>query len=112
MGEFQFKLLNKYLATNAFLYKIDVVSSPVCSLCEKEIKSLEHIFVHCNYTEEFGQKLLSGFALNLNVNINKNRGAIVTALFCYVINLYANVQLMKRDIVTAVIYCYITTEFL
>ena len=27
------------------------------------------------------------------------------------LNLYANVQLVKRDIVTAVIYCYITTEF-
>ena len=26
-------------------------------------------------------------------------------------NLYANVQLMKRDMVTAVINCYITTEF-
>ena len=26
-------------------------------------------------------------------------------------NLYVNVQLVKRDRVTAVIYCYITTEF-
>ena len=26
-------------------------------------------------------------------------------------NLYTNVQVVKRDIVTAVIYCYITTEF-
>ena len=26
-------------------------------------------------------------------------------------NLYANIQLMKRDLVTAVIYYYITTEF-
>ena len=26
-------------------------------------------------------------------------------------NLYVNVQLVKRDIVTAVIFCYITTEF-
>ena len=30
---------------------------------------------------------------------------------CYLFNLYANVQLVKRDIVTAVIYCYITTDF-
>ena len=49
--EFQFKLLNKYLATNAFLNKIGVVSSSVCSFCEKENESLEHIFIHCNYTE-------------------------------------------------------------
>ena len=31
--------------------------------------------------------------------------------FCYCFYLYANVQLVKRDIVTAVIYCYITTDF-
>ena len=31
--------------------------------------------------------------------------------FCYFFSLYANVQLVKRDIVTAVIYCYITTDF-
>ena len=30
--------------------------------------------------------------------------------FCYCFSLYANVQLVKRDIVTAVI-CYITTDF-
>ena len=32
-------------------------------------------------------------------------------LLLFFFNLYANVQLMKRDIVTAVIYYYITTEF-
>ena len=31
--------------------------------------------------------------------------------FCYCFYLYLNVQLMKRDIVIAVIYCYITTDF-
>ena len=31
--------------------------------------------------------------------------------FCYCFYLFANVQLVKRDIVTAVIYCYITTDF-
>ena len=31
--------------------------------------------------------------------------------FCYCFYLDANVQLMKRDIITAVIYCYITTDF-
>ena len=31
--------------------------------------------------------------------------------FCYCLSLYANVQLVKHDIVTAIIYCYITTDF-
>ena len=69
MREFQFKLLNKYLATNAFLYKIGVASSPVCSFCGKENESLEHIFIHCNYTEEFWAEVTK-WLCSLNVNIN------------------------------------------
>ena len=36
--------------------------------------------------------------------------ALVARIY-YFFNLYANVQLVKLDIVTAVIYYYITTEF-
>ena len=32
-------------------------------------------------------------------------------IYYYFLNLYPNVQLVKRDIVTAVIYYYITTKF-
>ena len=69
LAEFQFKLLNKYLAINAFLYKIAVASSPVCSFCGKENESLEHIFIHCNYTEEFWAEVTK-WLCSLNVNIN------------------------------------------
>ena len=31
--------------------------------------------------------------------------------FCYCFYLYLNVQAVKRDIVIAAIYCYITTDF-
>ena len=37
--------------------------------------------------------------------------AIIVRSYYYFFNLYVNVQHVKRDIVTAVIYCYITTEF-
>ena len=39
--------------------------------------------------------------------------ALVVRSYCFFFffKLYANVQLVKRDKVTAVIYCYITTEF-
>ena len=63
-SEFQFKLLNKSLATNGFLYKIGVVSSPVCSLCEKERTNPSNISLFIAIIpKNFGQKLLSGFAL-------------------------------------------------
>ena len=69
MREFQFKLLNKYLVTNAFLYKIGAVSSSVCSFCGKENESLEHILIHYNYTKEFWAEVIK-WLCSLNVNIN------------------------------------------
>ena len=69
MPEFQFKLLNKYLVTNVFLYKIGVVSSPVCSFCGKENESLEHILINCNYTKEFWAEVIK-WLRSLKVNIN------------------------------------------
>ena len=47
--------------------------------------------------------------LNRAVKLTVTR--IVQLRFCYCLYLFANVQLVKRDIVTAVIYCYITTDF-
>ena len=73
---------------------------------------------HQHFTE---RRSASGNRQNLK---NKNRGAVlnnralklkatdtVQLPFRYCFSLYADVQLVKRDIVTAVIYCYITTDF-
>jgi len=61
--------LKKNLATNAFLYKIGVVSYPECSFCEKEKESLEQIFIQCNYTEKVWAEVIKWLS-SLNVNIN------------------------------------------
>ena len=53
LREFQYKLLNMRLATNAFLYKIGILSSPACSLCGEAGESLEHLFVTCHYSVNF-----------------------------------------------------------
>ena len=50
------------------------------------------------------------------LKIVNNRDCVIQSwLSAYVVKdfiyFYANVQLMKRDIVTAVIYCYISTDF-
>ncbi|KAL9967827.1 hypothetical protein ACROYT_G026124 [Oculina patagonica] len=44
LREFQYKLLNRCLVTNAFLCKIGILSSPACSLCGEADESLEHLF--------------------------------------------------------------------
>ena len=87
LRQFQFKLLNKYLATNAFLYKIGVASSPLRSFCEKENESLEHIFIYCNYAEEFWAEVIK-WLRSLNVNIsNLNDKEIMLALECQIVKI-------------------------
>ena len=41
--EFQYKILNRYLTTNAFLHKIGLIASPLCTFCGAESESLEHL---------------------------------------------------------------------
>ena len=51
--EFQYKLLNRCLPTNAFLNKIGIVASPACSFCGETDESLEHLFLTCHYITKF-----------------------------------------------------------
>ena len=41
--EFQYKILNKYLPTNSFLYKNGLKPSPLCTFCDEESETLEHL---------------------------------------------------------------------
>ena len=51
--EFQYKSLNRYLITNSFLNRIGLITSPLCTFCEQENESLEHLFIICPYTTSF-----------------------------------------------------------
>ena len=45
--EFQYRILNRYLVTNSFLQKIGKIDSSMCSFCNAEAESLEHLFLSC-----------------------------------------------------------------
>ena len=61
--EFQYKLLHRYLATNDFLNKIGISSSPRCSLCDGADESLEHLFVSCQITQSFWAEVIKWLAI-------------------------------------------------
>ena len=42
---FQYKILNNILYLNQRLYHINLVESPLCSLCNREIESISHLFL-------------------------------------------------------------------
>ena len=59
--EFQNELLNRCLVTNAFLFKVGVVSTPACSFCGDIDESLEHLITSCHYSKKFWAEVTKWF---------------------------------------------------
>ena len=55
--EFQFKVLNNILNLNYKLYKMKVISSPLCSFCDLENETIEHFFWKCTIVQDFWNQL-------------------------------------------------------
>ena len=50
---FQFNLLHRIIYTNRLLCKTNLVDSDLCTFCEEEVESLEHLFFRCKISEDF-----------------------------------------------------------
>ena len=59
--EFQYKLLNRCLVTNAFLFKVGLASTPTCSFCGDMDESLEHLITSCHYSKTFWAEVIKWF---------------------------------------------------
>ena len=54
---FQYKLINRILATNTFLTKIGIKDDNTCSFCRENNETLVHLFYDCQYVSQFWQTL-------------------------------------------------------
>ena len=63
-----YKLLNRCLAMNVLLSKIEIIPSPACSFCGEADESLEHIFVTCHYIKKFWAEVIK-WVSNLGIEI-------------------------------------------
>ena len=57
--DFQYKILNRMLFTNSKLFKLKLVESPLCSFCDKNEETLEHLFVFCEHSKAFWKEISS-----------------------------------------------------
>ena len=55
---FQYKILNRILFTNKSLYKMKIVSSPLCTFCNTSDESLEHLFCYCKHSLAFWKSVV------------------------------------------------------
>ena len=76
LREFQYKVLNRYLATNTFLKKIGKTDSSACSFCSVTDESLEHPFVTCQFTATLWEKLII-WCNNLNIKVESLSAVVI-----------------------------------
>ena len=66
----QFRIVHRILATNSFLFKIHLVDSDLCTFCNTEKETLEHLFYDCYVTKHF----LSDFCDWVLTKVNLHSG--------------------------------------
>ena len=49
----QFNLFHRIIYTNRLLCKTNLVDSDLCTFCEEEVESLEHLFFRCKISQDF-----------------------------------------------------------
>ena len=57
--DFQYKILNRILFTNAKLSKLKLVESPLCTSCGKDKETPEHLFVFCQSSRAYWKEISS-----------------------------------------------------
>ena len=54
---FQFKLLQRRIATQNYLYKIGISLTDACTFCEQNTETVIHLFWECGFVQKFLTKL-------------------------------------------------------
>ena len=74
---FQYRLVNRILNTNTFLYMIGRSENDACEFCYKEKESLIHLFCDCKVICSFWEGVMSWIHSKLNITIHLNTLTII-----------------------------------
>ena len=55
---FQTRILHRIIPTENYLYKCKLVDSPLCTFCNTETQTIEHLFWRCEISKRFWDELL------------------------------------------------------
>ena len=69
LRDFQYKINNKILVTNSFLFKIDEIDSEICSYCKEQPEKTHHLFLTCPTVKIFWNELKTWLHANINLEI-------------------------------------------
>ena len=77
LKDFQFKILNRILVTNRFLFKIKRIETDKCSYCNKESESIAHLLFDCEKVKEFWNMLKIWLYNNVNIDLQLDYKSII-----------------------------------
>ena len=69
---FQYRLIHRILGTQRLLYKMGIVQSELCLLCQSDTETLKHLFYDCSISRQIWNDVKlwiaskTGFSLNLS----------------------------------------------
>ena len=75
--ELQYKILNNYLNTNARLKRIKILDDDLCSFCNEEAETLEHLFLSCAHVKKFWNEFLGWYLQFSQTEINIDYRTVV-----------------------------------
>ena len=85
LKNFQYKILHRIIPTNTFLYRIKQKETSLCTFCNEEEETIEHLFYDCNVTYNFWLSFLQKIKLfDEHFSISKTEillGFITKSLF-------------------------------
>ena len=74
LREFQYKVLNCIVFTNEKPFRFGITQSPLCTFCQKEDESIEHLLFSCKESCEFWKHVLS-WLRDSDINVGKLKEA-------------------------------------
>ena len=103
---FQYRIVHRILATNKFLYKIKIATSPLCTFCKMEEETLLHLFVSCDIVHNIWNQLekwiyeKTGLLLNYSkkeiIFGKKGRQFVAPNMIIFIAKLYIYKQKMRN----------------
>ena len=77
LADFQYKINNKILVTNSFLFKIKKINNNGCSYCNEHGETIEHLFLSCTKVKDFWNNLQDWLSNNCNIILNLDEKSLI-----------------------------------
>ena len=74
---FQYKILNRILATNSFLYKLKLKETNLCTFCNETKESIMHLFWECPVVRNFWIEIKNLYRETCNIELSLSASNII-----------------------------------